>query len=401
MKAEFFTENRKKLAQSLKGGLIVATAYSKMQRTNNEAFKFEQESNFLYLTGISEPDWWLIYDGNRNKSWLVRPDVDPYMVIFNGSLSDSAAQKISGVNEIISKDDALSLLRQLKRSHNLVHTVKQPEGLERYDFVLNPALSKMYDLLDRNFEDVQNCRKEMAIIRAIKQPEEIAQIKKAINITRSALEVVRSNISKYEYEYEIEADITRDFTLAAAEHCFEPIVASGKNACILHYTKNNTKLRKGNLILVDIGAKIGQYSADITRSYAFGKPTNRSKEIYEAVLSAQNKIINKLRPTLLLQDLQHIVETEMSLVIRELKLVKDDPLTELPHYFPHAIGHGLGVDLHEPLAHEMLQEGMVITIEPGIYIPEEGIGVRIEDDILITKSGALNLSAKIPKDLIY
>ncbi len=401
MKTAFFVNNRRNLAKSLKGGLIAISAYSKMQRTNDEAFKFEQESNFLYLTGIAEPDWWLIYDGNRDKSWLVRPDIDQHVVIFNGSLSDEDALKISGVDEVISRDDALSLLRQLKRSHNLVHTLKQPEHIERYDFVLNPALSKMYDLLDRNFENVQNCRKELAVLRAIKQPEEIAQIKKAINITHKALDQIRSNLSGYSYEYEVEADITREFTRAGAGHGFEPIIAGGKNACTLHYSKNNAKLRKGDLLLVDIGAKVGQYSADITRTFAFGKPTKRSTEVYEAVLSAQNNIIKKLRPTLSLQDLQHIVEVEMSEKLKQLNLVKDDPLTELPHYFPHAIGHGLGVDLHEPLAHETLQEGMVITIEPGIYIPKEGIGVRIEDDILITKNGASNLSAKLSKDLLY
>ncbi len=401
MKTAFFVNNRRKLAQALKGGLIVATAYSKMQRTNDEAFKFEQESNFLYLTGITEPDWWVIYDGNRDKSWLVRPDADSYTAIFNGSLSDSDAQKISGAEEVISRDDALNLLRQLKRSHNLVHTIKQPEGVERYNFVLNPALAKVYDLLDRNFQNVQNCRKELAVIRAIKQSEEITQIKKAINITHKALELVKSNMSDYVYEYEVEADISREFIRAGAQHSFEPIVAGGKNACTLHYNKNNAKLHKGKLLLIDTGAKIGQYSADITRTLAFGNPTNRSKEVHEAVLSVQTSIIKKLCPTLSLQDLQHIVEMEMTEKLKELKLVKDDPLTELPHYFPHAIGHGLGLDLHEPLAHETLQEGMVITIEPGIYIPKEGIGVRIEDDILITKNGALNLSAKLPTSLVY
>ena len=401
MKPDFFKANRKKLSSRLKGGLVVLSAYSKMQRSNDEAFEFEQESNFLYLTGISDPDWWLIHDGNRDKSWLVRPDIDPHLVVFNGTLSDEQAQKISSVEEVISRDDALSLLRQLKRSHNLVHTLRQQENVERYDFVLNPVLSKMYDLLDRNFENVQDCRKELAVLRAIKQPEEVAQIKKAINITKNAYERVQKNLAKYNYEYEIEADITHEFLRCGAEHEFSPVIASGKNSCTMHYSKNSSKLQKGKPILVDVGARLGGYSADITRTYSFGKPSKRLVDVHEAVCEAQANIIKSLRPTLSLQDLQHIVEKEMTEKLKKLNLVKDDPLTELPYYFPHAIGHGLGVDLHEPLAHETLQEGMVITIEPGIYIPKEGIGVRIEDDILITKKGASNLSAKLPTNLVY
>lgn len=401
MKSDFFSGNRKKLGNKLKGGLVILTAFSKMQRTSDDAYSFEQEGNFRYLTGIEESDWWLIYDGTRDKSWLVRPDVDQTLVTFNGQLSDKQATKISAVNEIISYDDALSLIRQLKRSHNLVHTIKQPENIKRYGFVPNPAHLKMTDLLDRYFESVQDCRRELAVLRAIKQPEEVTQIKKAINITVDAYERVQKNLANYKYEYEIEADITHEFLCGGAEHGYSPIVASGKSSCTLHYSKNSSKLQNGKPILIDVGARLGGYSADITRTYSFGKPTKRLVEVHEAVCEAQASIIKSLRPTLSLQDLQHIVEKEMTEKLKKLNLVKEDPLTELPYYFPHAIGHGLGVDLHEPLAHETLQEGMVITIEPGIYIPEEGIGVRIEDDILITKKGASNLSAKLPTNLVY
>lgn len=401
MKPVFYANNRRQLAKLLKGGLVVVSAYSKMQRTNDEAFKFEQESNFLYLTGIPEPDWWMIYDGSRDKCWLVKPNADSRLEIFNGSIDDTQALKTSGADEIITRDDCLTLLRQLKRSHNLVHTVRQPEGIERYHFVINPALSKVYDLLDRNFENVQDCRKQLAALRAIKQPEEITQIKKAITITRETLQVIESRLVDYQYEYQVEADITREFIHAGAHHGFEPIVAGGKNACTLHYHKNNTKLRKQNLLLVDVGAKVGHYSADLTRTFAVGKPKERALQIHNAVVAAQKSIIKKLRPTLSLIDLQHIVESVMLQQIEKLGLVKDDPMTDLHRYFPHAIGHGLGIDLHESLAHETLQEGMIITIEPGIYIPEEGIGVRIEDDILITNKGVVNLSTKLSTDLVY
>lgn len=401
MKASFFSENRKKLGEELKGGLVVLTAFSKMQRTPDDAYKFEQEANFWYLTGIDEADWYMIYDGTRGKSWLVRPDIDPRLVTFNGQLSDKDAMAISGISEVISKDDMLTLLRQLKRSHDLVYTLNQPNDIKRYGFVPNPAQAKMTELLDRNFQKVLDCRRELVRMRAIKQPIEVTEIKKSIAITKNALEQIQNNLSSYKYEYEIEADITHSFIKSGAKHGYDPIVASGKNACTLHYGKNQAKLQKGKPLLIDVGAKGGMYSADITRTYSIGPPNKRTTEVYNAVLSAQENIISSLRPTLPLQDLQHIVEKEMSIAIQSLGLANDDALTKLPRYFPHAIGHGLGIDIHESLGYDSLQEGMILTIEPGIYIPEEGIGVRIEDDILITKKGHTNLSARISKDLVY
>jgi Xaa-Pro aminopeptidase len=401
MKASFFSENRKKLGEELKGGLVVLTAFSKMQRTPDDAYKFEQEANFWYLTGIDEADWHMIYDGTRGKSWLVRPDIDPRLVTFNGQLSDKDAMAISGISEVISKDDMLTLLRQLKRSHDLVYTLNQPKDIKRYGFVANPAQAKMTELLDRNFQKVLDCRRELVRMRAIKQPIEVTEIKKSIAITKNALEQIQNNLSSYKYEYEIEADITHSFIKSGAKHGYDPIVASGKNACTLHYGKNQAKLQKGKPLLIDVGAKGGMYSADITRTYSIGPPNKRTTEVYNAVLSAQENIISSLRPTLSLQDLQHIVEKEMSIAIQSLGLANDDALTKLPRYFPHAIGHGLGIDIHESLGYDSLQEGMILTIEPGIYIPDESIGVRIEDDILITKKGHTNLSARIAKDLVY
>lgn len=401
MKAAFFTENRKRLGKELKGGLIIITAFSKMQRTPDDAYKFEQEANFWYLTGIDEAGWQMIFDGTRSKSWLVRPDTDPQLVTFNGQLSDQEAMKISGINEVISKDDMLTLLRQLKRSHDLVYSLTQPVDIKRYDFVPNPAQAKMVELLERNFQKVLDCRRELVRLRAIKQPVEITEIKKSIAITKKAFDRIQNNLSTYTYEYEVEADITHTFNQSGASQGYDPIVASGKNACTLHYSKNQAKLQRSKLLLIDVGAKLGNYSADITRTVSIGAPSKRHIEVYKAVQTAQENIISSLRPTLSLQDLQHIVEKEMSFALQKIGLAKDEPLTKLPLYFPHAIGHGLGIDIHESLGYDSLQEGMVLTIEPGIYIPKENIGVRIEDDILITKKGYTNLSARISKDLVY
>jgi Xaa-Pro aminopeptidase len=170
---------------------------------------------------------------------------------------------------------------------------------------------------------------------------------------------------------------------------------------VLHYVQNDAKLKKRELLLLDIGARARGYAADITRTYAFSEPTKRQQMVHEAVRRAQKQIIELLQPNLLLEQYHRDVRRIMSDVLMELGLMKDGRDEDnLRKYFPHAASHGLGVDVHDSLgAPRMLEPGMVLTVEPGIYIPEEEIGVRIEDDILITPKGRENLSGRLSTEL--
>lgn len=397
----FFSGNRERVYDELQGGILAVPGYTQMQRNNDTATTFEQEGNFWYLSGVEHPDWWLLMDAKRRRSWLVAPDIEERHQIFDGSLQRDDAKRISGVDDIIDRQEADSWLRQAARTHQFVHTVDIPSHADHFGFTLNPAAHDMREKLERIFTKVSDFRLELARLRAVKQLVEIAVMESAIDLTVKSFEKVRHNIDNYRYEYEVEADFTYDFRRAGARgHAYDPIVAAGANAVTLHYTHNNDKLKKGEMLLIDIGARHHGYAADVTRTYALGKVTKRQQAVHDAVREAQQEIIAMIEPHLMFEDYQHNVDQVMQRALMGLGLIKDADDPAYRKYFPHSIGHGLGIDVHDALGRpRAFEPGMVMTVEPGIYIPEEGIGVRIEDDILVTDDGHRNLSAKLSTNL--
>ena len=388
--------------QQLAGGVAVVAAYTQMQRKNDAAFKFEQEANFWWLTGIETADWWVIIDAKRGRSWLVAPTISQSHQVFDGSLSPATATVRSGIEKVIDQNEAEDLLRQLAKTHSVVYALGDMPHAEYFDFTQNPTSKKLHDTLGRIFNTVDDCRKTLAQLRALKQPEEIAAMKRAINLTIGGFNDVKSKLANYAYEYQIEADFSHYFrSRGAVGHAYDPIVAAGKNACTLHYIENNTKLAKNELLLLDIGAQVDGYAADITRTYALGRPTKRQAEVHSAVQAAQRQVIQLLSPGVAVREYYEKGEKILKTALLQLGLMANENDDKHFHiYFPHAMSHGLGVDVHDSLgAPAVFASGMVLTVEPGIYIPEEGIGVRIEDDILITTTGHTNLSAKLSTDL--
>lgn len=399
MDSDFFTANRHRLATSLEGMLIVVSAYGMQQRTNDSAHSFTQESNFWFLTGIDEPDWVLISDGSSNKSWLVAPDVNDVQRIFDGGMSVKEAKERSGVTHVISTDESIKLLRTLSKKHTVVGTIGPPPYSEHFNFSLNPSISKNRQLLERIFKNVQDVRIDLARLRAIKQPFEIDAIKKAVGITTQAFKHVHSGMDAYTSEAEMEAEFSYLMRKSGASgHAYDPIVAAGMHACTLHYSKNSSKITKRQLVLMDVGAEYSHYAADISRTYAKGEPTKRQREVHSAVETAHHRIIDLLGPMVSVESYQVQVDDIMTEAISSIGL--DGSKEGVRKYFPHAISHGLGIDVHDSLgAPKYFQENMVLTVEPGIYIPEEGIGIRIEDDILVTATGRENLSAALSTGL--
>ena len=377
-----------------------------MQRGNDAAFMFEQEANFWWLTGIEAPDWWLIIDGIRGRSWLVSPDISTTHAIFDGSLSADDARAISGVDQVIGHDEAMRMLRDMAKKHSVVQSLSESPYSQYYDFVVNPAIKKNWRMLETIFNDVQDCRTNLDKLRAIKQPEEIKAIKKAIKLTVDAFNEVRRKLPDLKYEYEVEAEFSYFFRRSGAiGHAYDPIVAGANHACTLHYSANKDKLKSGSLLLMDIGARVDGYAADISRTFAIGPQSVRHRQVYEAVEAAQKQIIKLLKPNVSFVDYYHQVDVIMKKALIDLKLISDESDEKgYRKYFPHAIGHGLGVDVHDSLGRftdfPELLPGMVLTVEPGIYIPEEGIGVRIEDDILITDKGHTNLSGALTTSML-
>lgn len=396
-----YSQNRSALRASLQGGVVVMRAYAEMQRANDCAHKFSQYANFRYLTGIEDPDYVLVMDGSSGKEWLVRPNRDDVHEVFNGSVPEEYLREVSGVHDILTNDEFEALLKRLSARHTVVYTTRQPEWLDHMSFTPNPALKKNIQVLERIFSKVLFCDDKLQQLRAYKQPYELDAIRRAVTITASAFVDARSRLSKYKYEYEIEADFTHAFISKGTEgHAYDPIVAAGYNACTLHYVKNRDKLQNRQLVLLDIGAQVDGYAADITRTYAKGNVTKRQIAVHAAVEAAQKQIIALLSPGLSVEQYHKDVDAIMIDALKSLGLVGTDEQASLRKYMPHAVSHGLGLDVHDSLgAPKVFENTMVLTVEPGIYIPEEGIGVRIEDDILITADGHDNLSKKLPTSL--
>ena len=395
--AKIYIQRRQKLVQILNGELAVFTAFSAMQQTNDSSGPFVQESSFFWLTGITEPNWRLaILNG---KSWLISPTKSNIHRIFDGGTTADDARRISGVDGVIYEDDYKSILIEAAEKQSVVHTIVRHPHSDDYDFVLNPALKKLHSQLKRVFSEVLDCRKELSKLKAIKSSEEIDLMQRAIDISIDGFNKARETLSTSEYEYEIEATLGHSFRSAGSGgHAYAPIVGTGKNACTLHYIANDDSLPINGIILIDAGAQVGGYAADITRTYAIGTPSRREKDVHSEVERAHNAIINLIKPEASIKVYSANVDTIMKQALQNLDLLKTPD--DYRRYFPHAISHGLGIDVHDSLGgFETFQPGMVLTVEPGIYIPEEGIGVRIEDDILVTEDGNRNLSAALSTSL--
>ena len=390
-------ERQQQLSQAMQAGLIVLTGYSSMQQSGDMAAPFLQEANFFWLTGIALPGWKAIIDSRRKHITLVRPTRSHIEAIFHGSTDEAELIKRANADEIIDEKECEAYLRQLARTHSLVYT---PHSKRPYPFVMNPASGELHAQLERIFPKVEDCSSQLAELRAIKSPDEIAAIRRAVMLTCKTFADVRSRLGEYRHEYEIEADMTHAFRRVNAKHAYEPIVAAGKNAVTLHYIANNETIKKTQSVLMDVGARVDGYAADITRTYCT-KPTKRLIAVHAAVEEAHKKIVALLAPDLLVTDYLMQVDEIMKDALQQVGLLenRDDTVT-YRNYFPHSISHGLGIDVHDSLGSpRYFRSGMVLTVEPGIYIPEEGIGVRIEDDILITESGHENLSGHLPTAL--
>ncbi len=391
-----YSERRQKLAAVL-AKPVVLTANTKMQAKADTPFKFVQDASFFYYTGIEDADWNVLFDGDE---WhLVAPNVSEIHRIFDGALADDDARTISGIKSVLLPEQYDELLIELAKSHGTVATIATEPSADRYDFFLNPTKELLQTQLKNIFKDTYDCRLDVNKQRAIKAEDEVAEIQAAVNVTVAAFQKLHATLPSLTEEYELEALLSFEYRNSGLEgHAYDPIVAAGKNACTLHYIKNNGTLPKSGLVLIDSAAKSNGYAADITRTYAIGTPSEREIAVHKEVEIAHHKIIDLLRPELSVKEYHDSVDEIMKVALNNLGLLQTPE--DYRKYFPHSVSHGLGIDVHDPLGMpEKFSPGMVLTVEPGIYIPEEGIGVRIEDDILITETGNLNLSAALPTGL--
>jgi Xaa-Pro aminopeptidase len=403
--SEFFTSNRERLKALFTGTApIVITANGLLQRRGDSSYNFAQDANFWYLTGIDEPDLVLVMD--RDREYLIVPRRSASREAFDGAVAAEELSRRSGITEVF--DDLTGweqLINRTKKVRYVATVVAPPSYIESYGLYTNPSRAMLRErLLSYNPElELLDLGPHLMRMRMVKQPSELQAIQQAIDITVASLQdtLRPAKLRKMAYEYEVEAEICYGFRKrGAAGHAFDPIVASGQRACVLHNVANSGHLSADELLLMDVGAEVDHYAADITRTKSLGQPTSRQLAVHKAVLETQRFAFEQLKPGVLIKDYEEQVEQFLGEKLRELNLLKSITHDAVRSYCPHAISHFLGLTVHDIGDYERpLEPGVVLTVEPGIYIPDEAIGVRIEDDVVITDSGIEILSDKLSRDL--
>lgn len=400
--AEFFNGNRDKLVGATGAELIVLSANGLLQRSADTTYEFRQDSNFWYLTGVEEPDFVLVIESG--KPFLIEPKRGEHRDMWDGAVSKNDIKTRSGIDDIEEHHNGWNRLDRLIKKYKKVHTITPAEAyFEHFGFYANPARGALLSELNKHRKaELVDIRKALARLRQVKQPPEIKAIQQAIDITSVALQNVLKKLPSYKFEHQVAADIAREFIRRGANgHAYQPIIASGKNATTIHYIKNNQPINSDDLLLLDVGAEVCGYSADITRTYPVSTPTKRQRQVYEAVRTVHDQALKLLKPGVDMKQYESKVDALMAKQLKKLGLIQDATnKRQLKKYYPHLASHFLGLDTHDAADYTApLEPGMVLTVEPGIYIPEEGIGIRIEDDVLITEKGVEVLSAGLPIEL--
>ncbi|MEK7153821.1 MAG: aminopeptidase P family protein [Patescibacteria group bacterium] len=405
--SSFFTNNRERLRQLFTGTApIVIAANGLLQQASDEPYALHQDRNFWYLTGIDEPGVVLVMD--KGKEYLIVPPREVVREQFDGAVNFDTLGRVSGIQTILyEKEGWKQLEARLKKVQHVATLGANPRFIDFLGMYTNPARA---DLIQRMKDtnpslELLDLRTHLSRMRMFKQEVELAAIQEAIDITVSTLkEVLRpKQLAKYAYEYEIEADLTRGFRRQGGAgllgHAFPPIVASGERTCTMHHIQNSAPLVTGEVLILDVGAQSGSYASDIARTVVLGgHPSRRQQLVYDAVLEAQEYAFSLLKPGLIVRNYEKQMEEFIGEKLRELGLIKTIEREAVRRFFPHATSHFLGLDMHDAGDYDHpLEPGAVLTVEPGIYIPEESIGVRIEDDVLITAEGVKVLSRNLPR----
>ena len=402
--ASFFSANRASLLSSSKAELIVISANCLIQKSGDAAYPFKQDPNFWYLCGIDQPEVILVI--SKKEEYLIIPKLNKFRQVFDGSINLSALSNISGIDQLYSDQEGWQKLKSsLSRSSHIATLLPSPTIIKPHGLFAQPARRRLITKLKRLKYDLKfdDLRPVLARLRMVKQPVEIEAIKTAIDITTQTLNQVldHSKLDRYKYSYQIEAAITEGFvSRGAMGHGFEPIIAGGKNATVIHYQRTDQGLQKGQLLVVDVGSEYSFYTADITRTISYGQPSPRQVAVFDAVAEVQKQAISLAKPGILVKEYEQQVEQLIGLQLIKLGLINKLDHREIRRYYPHSCSHSLGLDPHDSADYSLpLPKNMVMTVEPGIYIPEEAIGVRLEDDILLTTGGCEVLSSALKTNL--
>jgi len=379
---------------------------------SSQSYVFAQEDNFYYLTGHNEEGAGLIilpapksgeheaWDGPREILFL--PAKDPQKEKWNGvrmSPADADISSRTGFSTVQAFGEMRAVVERLAKVYAVYFYTILPYEKENGGYPHEKAVVDWLQMAEPQIK-LKDVRGNIEALRVIKSPGEIAFLKKAIELSLDSHLVAMKMMQPGLREYQVAAKMVEVHAMGGSEaEGYAPIVGAGPNSTALHYDKLDRKIQDGDIVVLDVGAQYSGYSADITRTLpANGKFTARQREIYDIVLGAQNAAMAALKPGMNLcktgdKSVYKISFEYINSHGRDLQGKK------LGQYYIHGLGHNIGLDVHDPGAYcKPLEPGMVVTMEPGIYIPEENLGVRIEDDVLITESGYELLSKRLPRD---
>ncbi|WP_339922684.1 aminopeptidase P family protein [uncultured Cyclobacterium sp.] len=413
-KASLYIKNRAKVADKLpSNSLAVVNSNDYMPTNADGTMKFRQNNDLLYLCGIDQEETILV----------ICPDFpDPALreVLFIKRTSEHIAIW-EGHKFTMEEATALSGVKTVKWNTDFDTVFNTLMGLSKHVFLnTNEHLRAVVEVETRDARFIKECKAKYPLhqyhrlapmmhkFRAVKEPEEIVQLQKACNITDAAFRRVLKFVNPGVLEYEIEAEFLHEFIKSGSRgFAYEPIIGSGRNACVLHYLDNSVTCADGELILMDVGAEYGNYNADMTRTIPVnGRFTKRQRQIYDAVLRVQQQAMNMLRPGVTIQDYHKEIGLVMEAELVSLGLIdqtdiknQDPSNPAFKKYFMHGTSHHLGLDVHDVgTMYEPIHAGMVFTVEPGIYVLEENIGIRLENNIVINDNGYTDLMGNIPID---
>jgi Xaa-Pro aminopeptidase len=412
--ASLYIRNRAKVAEKLPSNSIAVINSNDIMPTNADGtMKFRQNNDLLYLSGIDQEETILVICPDF-------PDPELREVLFIKPTSDLIAIW-EGHKFTIEEAKALTGIRTVKWTTDFDRFFNTLMGLSKHVFLnTNEHLRAAVEVETRDIRFIKACKERYPLhqyhrlaplmhkFRAIKEDEEIGQMQKACDITEAGFRRILKFVRPGVLEYQIEAEFLHEFVKSASKgFAYEPIIASGKNACVLHYIENSATCNEGDLILFDVGAEYGNYNADMSRTIPVnGRFNKRQRQIYDAVLRVQRQAMTMLRPGVNIptyhKEIGLIMEAELINLglIDKIDVKNQDPAhPAYRKYFMHGTSHHLGLDVHDVgTMYEPIQAGMVFTVEPGIYVLEEGIGIRLENNIVINEKGYTDLMENIPID---
>ncbi len=409
--SRLFSQNRENLCKKLPIQALAIVHANDILPTNADGtFPLHPNSDLFYLTGIEQEESILVLfpgapDPNHREILFVKKSNEHLKVWEGYKHTQADAHKISGIQTVYWSEDFKDIFQLLSQETDIFYLNNNEHSrasneVETRDERWSKKIRKDYPL-----HEIERLAPHLHALRFCKRPEEVKLIKQAIDVTTCGFRKVLRMVKPGVMEYEVEAEWAREFIKRRSKFAYSPIVASGKNACVLHYLQNDQTCRKGQLLLMDVGACYANYNADLTRTIPVsGKFTRRQKQVYNAVLQVLRQSIENATIGKSLKEWQSDAHAMMTEEMLRLKLFTKEEIkkesTDQPacrKYFMHGLGHSLGLDVHD-VSNEQSKflDNSVFTVEPGIYLPDEGFGIRLEDNIQITPNGPVNLMSEVP-----